>query len=431
MTRCSAIARSLFPHSIEIPAARGDGPSPNSLPDVVGALPEDGAATAETSLVDPLKNVTASAGVYLLTDESDRPILLAHAQNVRRAVAHRLAAPDPNERTKRANLSDVTRRLHWAETFSPFETHWVHYRAARAMYPASYGEMIGFAPAWFVRIDPSAPFPRFTATDRIRTDDARYFGPLAAMRDADEWIHMLEDAFDLCRYHNVLERAPNGERCAYFDMGKCPAPCDGSLSMDAYRDMIRGTIEFTGGRHDDRLAVLRNLMQQASDRLAFEKASTIRKVIERAEMTAARPEYAFMGDMATEARLVIQRASSPRRDERKSLLRPYFVAGGHLETGAAVSLASVAEHLPAWIESARQFRLVRRSAKSTAGVASARAEAVQRGELASLVAKFLFQGDKAAGVFLHVDRLPDAASLLELVRQRFSVAKAATAQTEN
>lgn len=431
MTQSEASANSLFPRSIQLHARSGDSQPTSLVPGAIGGLPNGNADTALSSLAETLRKVPAAAGVYLLTDQTDRPILLAHGQNVRRSVAHRLAAPDPNERTKRANLSEVARRIYWAETFSPFETTWLHYLAARTFYPKSYSDMIGFAPAWFVRIDPSAPFPRFTATDRIRTDEAQYFGPLATMRDADEWIHMLEDSFDLCRYHNVLERAPNGERCAYFDMGKCPAPCDGSFSMDAYRDMIRGAIEFTGGRHDERLAVLRNLMQQASDALAFEKASTIRKVIARAEQAAARPEYAFMGDMAREARLVVQRASRPRRDERKSLLRPYFVAGGRIEIGEAVPLASVADHLPAWIGRARQFGLARSWPDSTDDAATARVDAAPRGEVTSLVAKFLFQGERAAGLFLQVDRLPSAAGLLELIRRCFGRVTDASEPPEN
>jgi excinuclease UvrABC nuclease subunit len=51
-------------------------------------------------------------------------------------------------------------------------------------------------------------------------------------------IELAEDAFDLCRYYQVLIESPHGRACAYKEMGKCPAPCDGSVSMESYRRLV-------------------------------------------------------------------------------------------------------------------------------------------------------------------------------------------------
>ena len=95
--------------------------------------------------------------------------------------------------------------------------------------------MIGFGPSWFIHIDPQAPLPRFEPTSRVYQQPGMYWGPYATRGDAAEVIADLEDLFDLCRYHDILDKSPHGQACAYFEMGKCPAPCDGSVPAETYR----------------------------------------------------------------------------------------------------------------------------------------------------------------------------------------------------
>ncbi len=363
----------------------------------------------EIDPADPnaLRSIPAAGGVYLLASETDQPILLAFAENIRRAITHRLTTPEEGTRTKRADLSAISQRVYWAETFSPFETQWIHWRVARELYPKSYREMIAFPPAWFLRVDPAAAHPRFTAAAELRDDGARYFGPFAAQRDVGAWIEMLEDAFDLCRYHHVLELAPRGDRCAYYDMGKCPAPCDGTISMDAYRKMIANAAEFTVGRCDSRLAELRDAMQDASAALEFEKAAGIRRTLDRAESLQHGMEYEFVADVSACRWLVVQRAGKPRRDPAKTLIRPYYVGGEDVVSGEAASLSAIDSTLPAWFAAAPRI-LDRPAATRPAS------------ETISLVARFLFQREKAPGIFIRLDRGHDPAEWVDRIRAAFA-----------
>jgi len=74
------------------------------------------------------------------------------------------------------------------------------------------------------------PPPAFTANEPDAPPDGTFW-PAGL-------IEIAEDAFDLCRYYNVLVEAPGARACAYKEMGKCPAPCDGSISMEQYRGMV-------------------------------------------------------------------------------------------------------------------------------------------------------------------------------------------------
>lgn len=361
---------------------------------------------------DALRAVPARSGVYLLTSEKEQPILLSFAENIRRVALNRITAPEEGVKSRRADLSVVARRIHWVETFSPFETTWIHWQAARDLYPGTYRELIAFPSAWFLRIDARAAHPRFTATTDLRADGATYFGPLAAERDAVGWIQMLEDAFDLCRYHDVLEQSPSGQRCAYFDMGKCPAPCDGSIPMDHYRAMIEAAIAFMRGNPERRLSELRTAMQSAAAALEFEKAAGVCRTIDRSESLIRCPEYEFMQPMDECRWLVIQRAGRARRDPKKSMLRPYYLVDRAIVAGEPAALSELDEKLPAWIGAMKGAPSMPSGERRDERVLA---------ESVSLVARYLFQRDKAPGLFFRANELSDRSAACERIRARFTL----------
>jgi DNA polymerase-3 subunit epsilon len=137
-----------------------------------------------------------------------------------------------------------------------------------------------------VHVDPEAAFPRFVKTCDLSAATTtiaaagRFIGPLEDKHAAQRLIELAEDSFDLCRYYNILVEAPNGRACAYKEMGKCPAPCDGSISLPQYRRLIEWAADTLVdpateiARHTDR-------MKQAASALKFETASRIKQLIEQ------------------------------------------------------------------------------------------------------------------------------------------------------
>src|SRR5258708_1985842 len=185
-----------------------------------------------------LKRVPPRWVVYLLADTDDQPIQLLCVRNLRSSLKRRLSGEETIGPSKRVNYRDLVRWIHWRRVESAFEADWIYYEAARRVFPESYQGMVGFRPAWFVQVNPDAPFPRYVKTIDLTPSPGALVGPLEDKHAAARLIELVEDAFDLCRYYHILLQSPNAKACAYKEMGKCPAPCDGSISMDHYRTMI-------------------------------------------------------------------------------------------------------------------------------------------------------------------------------------------------
>jgi hypothetical protein len=155
------------------------------------------------------------------------------------------------------------------------------------LFPLSYQGMVGFRPAWFVHVNPEAEFPRYVKSTDL-TKPGLYLGPVEDKHVAARLIELVEDLFDLCRYYNLLTEAPNARACAYKEMGKCPAPCDGSISMEQYRHLI----EWSARTLVDPADVVRThsrRMHQAAAELHFELAAKIKAYVSQLSQLATGP----------------------------------------------------------------------------------------------------------------------------------------------
>ncbi len=222
-----------------------------------------------------LKQVPARWVVYLFADRDDNPVQLLCVKNLRASLKRRLGGQEALEPTRRVNYRDVVRRVYWHRVDSALEADWIYLEAARRVFPKNYQAMIGFRPAWFVHINPDAPFPRYLKTTDFGKKNGTFFGPLEDKSSATRLIELLEDTFDLCRYYNILTQAPQGKACAYKEMGKCPAPCDGSIPMTQYRLMIAQSLQ-TLLSPQDFIDDQTRQMRQAASELRFEAAGRIK-----------------------------------------------------------------------------------------------------------------------------------------------------------
>jgi hypothetical protein len=226
-----------------------------------------------------LRRVPARWVVYLLTDQLDQPVQLLCVKNLRASLKRRLSGLETVGLSKKVNYREVVRRVYWRRVDSGFEADWVYLESARHVFARTYQGMVGFRPAWFVHVNPDARFPRYTKTTDLTARAGMLIGPVEDKHAAGRLVALAEDAFDLCRYYNILTEAPRGKACAYKEMGKCPAPCDGSISMDQYRGMMArsAAVMISPGEF---LEELTRRMQSAAAALQFEAAGKIKVLMD-------------------------------------------------------------------------------------------------------------------------------------------------------
>ncbi len=250
------------------------------VPSSLAPLFDHGFAFDPAAGFDPLA-VPARWVVYLLADEHDRPVQLLCVKNLRHSLRRRLGPPEADQpASRRVDYRALVRRVHWRRVDSAFEADLAYHEAARELFPQTYRGMVGFRPAWFIHVDEDAPFPRYVKTIDLTTFAGTLLGPLEDKHAAARLIELIEDLFDLCRFYNVLVQSPRGQPCAYKEMHKCPAPCDGSISMGQYRHLIGWSRRVLADPADHAREQGRR-MRQAAGELRFELAGKIKAYVDQ------------------------------------------------------------------------------------------------------------------------------------------------------
>jgi len=150
---------------------------------------------------------------------------------------------------------------------------------------------------WFVHVDPDATHPWLTKTRHPGTPPTgragAYLGPLPDKHAAGRFIDAINGVFDLCRYRHILLQTPDANACAYKEMNRCPAPCDGSIFMDEYREQVRAAITFGSHPPETWIDAQQREMDACAASLDFERAALIKRQIEDARAITG-SKYAWL-----------------------------------------------------------------------------------------------------------------------------------------
>jgi len=305
-------------------------------------------------------SVPAAAGTYLLLDTQHRPILLAVTGDLRRELADRLGPPrqiadatvggtDASEGTgpahggggsggsPRTDYRAITREVRFRPAGSRFEAEWAYVVNARRWFPERCAALIEPWRTWWVTLahlptsDPGAAapagrrLPRLEVRSRPAAAHAAALGPLPTRASARGLIDSLTDLFELCRDYEILLQTPNGRACAYKELGRCPAPCDGSVPLATYYRALADAVTFAGGAHAGYLDAWRRRMRTLAEGLQFEQAERLRQRIERAEHLLGGSPCVALTDLQAQRRLLLQRGRG------KHTARAFAVTPGRID----------------------------------------------------------------------------------------------------
>lgn len=165
----------------------------------------------------------------------------------------------------------------------------------------------------YIKITVNEDFPRILYSHQMHRDHCRYFGPYTNAHSVKDTIELIKKIYHIRSCSKQLPRDIGTDRpCLYYQIGQCPAPCQGYITKEAYGVNIANAISFLNGNYKGVIDDLTKKMTSLADEMEFEQAAEIRDLIESVRHIAEK-----------------QRADSTRNDDRDIIA----MAAGTMDEG--------------------------------------------------------------------------------------------------
>src|SRR5262245_61185797 len=169
-------------------------------------------------LSDALPAIPKNSGVYRIFDSRGKLIVLDKTSNLFQRLERFYG--ERSEMVRDLDLREITSRIEYIRTASPFETMYLLYRERRSQFPRTYRKMRTFRFFTLMKINRRQRFPRIYASRQVKAG-VDYFGPFVSRGQFNRMKTTLERTFKLrpCLF-NIRGGDPHPD-CMYFQMHTC------------------------------------------------------------------------------------------------------------------------------------------------------------------------------------------------------------------
>lgn len=247
-------------------------------------------STVSEKLRKQLAALPARPGVYIMRNAAGEVIYVGKAARLRDRVRSYFGSPhglEPKTRALREQVDD----FEYIVVSSPAEALLLEAALIKRHQPFFNIRLKDDKRYPYLKIDVQNPWPRVSITRRIENDGARYFGPYASAGSVRATLDLTKKLFPWrsCT-KEITGRDPRP--CLDYYIKRCIAPCTAYCTKEEYDEVIQQVILFLEGKADDVLRRLRKQMDDAAERLEFERAAQLRDQIRAIERTVERQHVA-------------------------------------------------------------------------------------------------------------------------------------------
>jgi excinuclease ABC subunit C len=231
-----------------------------------------------------IETLPRSPGVYLLKDEKGKVIYVGKAHDLRARVRSYLR-PEGDGRVAAPFLIRRVQDVDFYVVGNDKEALLLENTLIKQHRPR-YNVRLRDDKAYLcIRLDLKHAWPRIHMVRRFKRDGALYFGPYSSAKAVRRTIRTLGALYPLrlCSDRTLVSR----ERpCLYHQVKRCCAPCmPGYVEPSAYVGLVAGMMDLLKGRTGGVIRKLKDEMEQASGKLEFERAASLRDQVEALERT--------------------------------------------------------------------------------------------------------------------------------------------------
>lgn len=247
-------------------------------------------STISEKLRRQLAALPARPGVYIMRNAAGEVIYVGKAARLRERVRSYFGAPhglEPKTRALREQIDD----FEYIVVSNPGEALLLEAALIKRHQPFFNIRLKDDKRYPYLKIDVQHPWPRVAITRRIENDGARYFGPYASAGSVRATLDLVKKLFPWRSCTKEIT-GTDPRPCLDYYIKRCIAPCTAYCTKDEYDEVIQQVILFLEGKAEDVIRRLRRQMEDAAERMEFERAAQLRDQLRAIERTVERQAVA-------------------------------------------------------------------------------------------------------------------------------------------
>jgi excinuclease ABC subunit C len=235
-------------------------------------------------IADKVSRFPTGPGVYVFTDAAGATLYVGKAADLRARVRSYLK-PGGDGRYQLRFLAAEAADVEFIATATEQEALLLENTVIKKKQPRYNLKLKDDKAFLLLRLDRREPWPWYRLVRRRQDDGAQYFGPFASAKAVRRTLRLLHKIVPLrdCTDHVFDNRT---RPCIKHQIGRCPAPCTGLVSREAYEGLLDHSVRILRGDVGPVLADLRDQMQQAAEQLQFERAQALKEQLQALQFVA-------------------------------------------------------------------------------------------------------------------------------------------------
>jgi excinuclease ABC subunit C len=214
-------------------------------------------------------------GVYIWKNERGNPIYVGKAKELRKRVSSYLRKRGLDRKTW--ELMREAKDLETIITDTEREALFLESTLIQKHKPKYNLAFKDDKRHTWIRVDRSVKFPTFEVTREIDIENAEYHGPFRSTKRLDRTLDHIR------RYIPIaMCKDPSKEKreCIDYHVERCVGPCGNHISVEEYEELVEEMCLYLDGDLAKLVEHMTLRMDQASNKMEFEKAASLRDQIE-------------------------------------------------------------------------------------------------------------------------------------------------------
>ena len=220
-----------------------------------------------------------SPGVYRFLNSEGEVIYVGKAKDLHRRVSQYFRPPESLDRKTRAMVGKIADMM-FAVVGSESDALLLENNLIKKLQPR-YNILLKDGKTYPWIVIKKEPYPRVMLTRRLTKDGSRYFGPYSNATYAHAMLELIAQLYPLrtCKMRLSDEAIAQGKFkvCLNAHLGRCCAPCVGSVSREDYDAMIAAVVTLLSGGARGLIRENREKMAEAASRMEYEKAQVYKE----------------------------------------------------------------------------------------------------------------------------------------------------------